>query len=189
MKRATLACALLIVASITLCAAKNDKFWALYEISHKEIYKNTLDISKLIPISLNEAEDVLNTLRKKENATYTYKVSPNTHNWLILSNKHRTYKEYTFTLKHTTASYGNNNCFYDKDFKAYALSFYFKWAMSKFELSSVSDETMNKFECNSYLHFKVLEVGMKYLLVPAKPHSDYNSTNHEMKIQALLNFK
>ena len=198
MKLINLACAMLVVAGMTSCAAESDESLNLNEVNfslektfnarsvnYQEGNKSALDLSEITPISLDEAEEILSTLREQKDASYTYELKSTTgepgQNILTVSGKYSVGKQHNFTLELTMITYDDDNSLYYKDNKAYASSSDYKWSLSGFGLSSSGNEGMYKFECNSYLYFKIAGEEMKYVQVPVKVFGDYNSTNHEMK--------
>lgn len=198
MKLINLACAMLVVAGMTSCAAESDESLNLNEVNfslektfnarsvnYQEGNKNALDLSEITPISLDEAEEILSTLRAQKDASYDYElksaVGEPGQNILTLSGKYSVGQQHTFTLELTMITYDDDNSLYYKDNKAYAASSDYKWSLSGFGLSSSGNEGMYKFECNSYLYFKIAGEELKYVQVPVKVYGDYNSTNHEMK--------
>ena len=197
MKLINLACAMLVVAGMTSCAAESDESLNLNEVNfslektfnarsvnYQEGNKNALDLSEITPISLDEAEEILSTLRAQKDASYDYElksaVGEPGQNILTLSGKYSVGQQHTFTLELTMITYDDNSLYY-KDNKAYAASSDYKWSLSGFGLSSSGNEGMYKFECNSYLYFKIAGEELKYVQVPVKVYGDYNSTNQEMK--------
>lgn len=198
MKLINLACAMLVVAGMTSCAAESDeslnqnevnfsleKTFNARSLNYQEGNKNALDLSELTPISSDEAEEILNTLREQKNASYSYelksKVGEPGQNVLTVSGKYSVGTQHAFTLELTMINYDDDNSLYYKDNKAYASSSDYKWVLSGFGLSSSGNEGMYKFECNSYLYFKIADEDLKFIQVPVKVYGDYNSVNHEMK--------
>ena len=198
MKLINLAWAVLIVAGLTSCAAESDESlnqnkvnFSLEEtfnarsVNYQEGNKNALDLSEITPISLDEAEEILNTLRKQKNASYTYELKSTVgepgQNILTVSGKYSVGNQHSFILELTMITYDDDNSLYYKSNNAYASSSDYKWSLSGFGLSSNGNEGMYKFECNSYLYFKIIDKEMKYVQIPVKVYGDYNSTNHEMK--------
>ena len=198
MKLINLAWAILMVVGLTSCAAESDeslnqnevdfsleKTFNARSVNYQEGNKSTLNLSEITPISLDEAELILNTLRKQNDASYTYELKSTVgkpgQNILTVSGKYSVGEEHNFTLELTMITYDDDNSLYYKDNKAYASSSEYKWSLSGFGLSSNGNEGMYKFECNSYLYFKIAGEEMKYIQVPVKVYGDYNSINHEMK--------
>ena len=187
-----------MVVGLTSCAAESDeslnqnevdfsleKTFNARSVNYQEGNKSTLNLSEITPISLDEAEQILNTLRKQNDASYTYELKSTVgkpgQNILTVSGKYSVGEEHNFTLELTMITYDDDNSLYYKDNKAYASSSEYKWSLSGFGLSSNGNEGMYKFECNSYLYFKIAGEEMKYIQVPVKVYGDYNSINHEMK--------
>ena len=187
-----------MVVGLTSCAAESDeslnqnevdfsleKTFNARSLNYQEGNKSTLNLSEITPISLDEAEQILNTLRKQNDASYTYELKSTVgkpgQNILTVSGKYSVGEEHNFTLELTMITYDDDNSLYYKDNKAYASSSEYKWSLSGFGLSSNGNEGMYKFECNSYLYFKIAGEEMKYIQVPVKVYGDYNSINHEMK--------
>lgn len=187
-----------MVVGLTSCAAESDeslnqnevdfsleKTFNARSVNYQEGNKSTLNLSEITPISLDEAELILNTLRKQNDASYTYELKSTVgkpgQNILTVSGKYSVGEEHNFTLELTMITYDDDNSLYYKDNKAYASSSEYKWSLSGFGLSSNGNEGMYKFECNSYLYFKIAGEEMKYIQVPVKVYGDYNSINHEMK--------
>ena len=187
-----------MVVGLTSCAAESDeslnqnevgfsleKTFNARSVNYQEGNKSTLNLSEITPISLDEAEQILNTLRKQNDASYAYELKSTVgkpgQNILTVSGKYSVGEEHNFTLELTMITYDDDNSLYYKDNKAYASSSDYKWSLSGFGLSSNGNEGMYKFECNSYLYFKIAGEEMKYIQVPVKVYGDYNSINHEMK--------
>ena len=75
-------------------------------------------------------------------------------------------------------NYTDDNSLYYKNCKASAKSSNYSWEITGFGLSSNSTEGLYKFECTSYLYFKVVEDGIQYVQVPVKVNGTYNPNNH-----------
>ena len=203
MKLINLVCAMLIIAGLTSCTAESnealnqnevnfslEKTFNARSLSYQEGSKNALNLSELTPISSDEAEKILSTLREQKDTSYTYelksKVGEPGQNVLTVSGKYKVGEQHAFTLELTMITYSDDNSLYYKGNNAFASSSDYKWALSGFGLSSSGNEGMYKFECNSYLYFKIVDEDIKFVQVPVKVYGNYNSTNHEMNFSYSL---
>jgi hypothetical protein len=55
----------------------------------------------------------------------------------------------------------------------------YHWHAHGFGLSTAGQSGMYKFECDSYLYFKLVDDGIRYIQVPLKIQGKYRPETHE----------
>ena len=197
MKFKNLACALLIVAGMASCTAESDvpvmneeitvsleKTFNARSVDYQEGGKNSLNLSDLAPVSVEEAHDILKVLREKKNAKSAHSISAKDgemgQKFLTVSAEQQIDNCHKLTLQMTMITYADDNSLYYKDYRAFAASDLYIWHMTGFGLSTVGSEGMYKIEGISNLYFKVVDKGVHYIQVPVKVTGNYNPKTHEV---------
>lgn len=197
MKLTNLACAILAAVCMASCTAENgttmsdeqvtlslEKTYNARSVKYVEGSKNTPNLSELAPVTLNEAEEILKTLRAQKNISTDHSVTSADgepgQKFLTVSAEYRVGNAHQFTLQLSMITYEDDGSLYYKDYKAFASSNLYKWHVNGFGLSTSGTEGMYKFECASYLYFKIADGEPTYLQVPVKVLGNYNPATHEM---------
>jgi hypothetical protein len=197
MKLKRIACAVLVAFGMASCTAESDaimnevetvvsleKDFNARSVDNRGGEKNGLELDNLIPASTDEATTILNMLREKKGLTETCSVTTKEgatdQSFLDIYAEQCVNNRYTLALQLQMISYADDNSLYYKDCKVSANSSQFLWHMTGFGFSSDGTNGMYKFECTSYLYFKVVEDGVKYLQIPVKVNGKYNPETHDV---------
>ena len=197
MKLKRIACAVLVALGMASCTAESDaivnevetkfsleKNFNARSVDNRSGEINGLELGNLIPASTDEATTILNMLRGKKGLTETCSVTTEEgatdQSFLNINAEQCVNNRYTLALQLQMISYADDNSLYYKDCKVSANSSQFLWHMTGFGFSSDGTNGMYKFECTSYLYFKVVEDGVKYLQIPVKVNGKYNPETHDV---------
>ena len=195
MKLKNFACALLVVMGMASCTAESDaivnevetsvsleKTFNARSVNYSKGGKNDLNLDNLVPVSTDEATAILNELRGKKNLTESNSIQTTEgaegQLFLNISAEQNVNNRHTLAIELQMINYTDDNSLYYKNCKASAKSSNYSWEITGFGLSSNSTEGLYKFECTSYLYFKVVEDGIQYVQVPVKVNGTYNPNNH-----------
>ena len=196
MKFKDLACALLVAVGMASCTAESDapvmneettvsleKTFNARNVDYQEDGKNSLNLSELTPVSVEEANNILKVLREKKDAKTAHSVSAKDgepgQTFLTVSAEQQIDGRHKLTLQMTMITYADDGSLYYKDYRAFAASDLYKWHMTGFGLSTAGPEGMYKIEGTSNLYFKVVDEGVRYIQVPVKVTGSYNPKTHE----------
>lgn len=197
MKTMNLVRTLLMAVGMASCTAVSDapmnneetttsleKNFNARSVNYHEGDKNCPNLSELIPVSENEAKQILNTLRShkgtKTNHAITEKAGNEGQTFLTISEEQQIDNRHTLTLQMTMISYADDGSLYYKDCKTFAASEQYIWHMTGFGLASNGNEGMYKIEGTSNLYFKVMGSSLYYIQVPVKVTGTYNPKTHEV---------
>ena len=205
MKLKNLVCALLAAVGMASCTAVSDapmnteeatfsleKTFNARSIDYQANGKNSLDLSELPPISIKEAENILQTLRNCTQMESSHSVQRTDgqegQTLLTVSAEQRVNNSHAFTIQLEMISYADDGSLYYKDYKAIASSNLYHWHTHGFGLSTAGQSGMYKFECDSYLYFKIVDNGIRYIQVPLKIQGKYRPDTHEANFTYSLYF-
>jgi len=203
MKLKNLACAMLVVISMASCTAESvatmnyeevtfslEKNYNARSVNYVEGSKNDLGLSELPPVSVQEAEDILKQLREKKGLTANHSLESKEgepgQKFLTVSAECCVSNAHKLTLQLCMISYEDDASLYYKDYKAFASSQLYKWHMNGFGLSTAGASGMYKFDCSSFLYFKIVDEGITYIQVPVKVAGEYNPSTHEINFTYTL---
>ena len=187
-----LACALLVAVCMASCTAESDEMKNLEEVtlsiektfnarslSYTEGSKNMPDLSVLPPVRIDEAENILHTLRGQKNLSESHSLQTEEgepgQKFLTVSTECSIGSQHKFTLQLSMITYEDDGSLYYKDCNAFASSDLYKWQLTGFGLASTRTAGIYTFECASYLYFKIADEGIKYFQVPVKVEGEYDS--------------
>lgn len=152
--------------------------------------KNSPNLSELTPVSVNEANSILNTLRSHKNAkvshAVTEKVGEAGQTFLTVSTEHQIGNNHRLTLQMTMITYVDDGSLYYKDYKTFAASEMYMWHMTGFSLASGGSEGIYKIEGTSNLYFKVMNDSLYYIQVPVKVNGTYDSKSQEVNFTYVI---
>jgi len=188
---------MLVAMSVASCTAESDapvmneetnlvsweKTFNARSVDYREGDKNSPNLSDLTAVTVEEVTEILSTLKncknvKKDNSVTAREGEPG-QTFLTVSTKQCINQEHTLTIQMEMITYADDGSLYYKNYNAFAASDLYKWHMTGFGLSSAGAEGMYKFECTSNLYFKVVEDGIRYILVPVKVIGNYNPKTHD----------
>ena len=139
MKLKNLVCALLAAVGMASCTAVSDapmnteeatfsleKTFNARSVDYQENSRNGLNLSDLPPVSIKEAEAILQTLRNCSQMESSHSVQSmdgqEGQTLLIVSAEQRVGNSHTFTIQLEMISYADDGSLYYKDYKAVASS-------------------------------------------------------------------
>lgn len=192
MKVKSLAYALIVAACMMSCTAESDQLENLDEVtlslektfnarslSYTEGSKNLPNLSELPPVSFEETESILYTLRAKKNLSEDHSLQTENgepgQKFLTISTECHVGSQHDLTIQLSMITYEDDGSLYYKDCHAFASSELYKWQLTGFGLSSTRTAGIYSFECVSYLYFKIADKGIKYFQVPVRVQGEYNS--------------
>ena len=192
MKVMNLACALLVAVCMVSCTAESDqlknvknetlsleKTFNARSLTYTAGSKNMPDLSQLPPVTIQEAEKILHTLRKQENVEEKHSLETQERasgqKNLIVSTECSVGKQHQFTLQLFMITYEDDGSLYYKECRAFASSSLYEWKLTGFGLASTRTAGMYTFECASYLYFKIAGEKTTYIQVPVKVEGEYDS--------------
>lgn len=195
MKLKNFVCALLAAWSLASCTAESDaivnevetsvsleKTFNARSVDYSKGGKNDLNLDDLVPVTTDEATAILNELRGKKNLTETNSLQTTEGEegqlFLNISAEQNVNNRHALKIELKMINYTDDNSLYYKECKASAQSSNYMWQITGFGLSSNSSDGMYKFECTSYLYFKVMGEVMEYFQVPVKVRGSYNPGTH-----------
>ncbi len=202
MKFRNLVCTLLAVLGMVSCTAESDTQMTREEeksvtlestfnarsVNYAEGNKISPSLSELPPVTIEEAKSILNTLRAENNPSVIQNVETKEgepgQKFLTVSTECTVNSANKLTLQLILINYEDDGSLYYKDYKATASSSLYKWHMNGFGLSTSGTSGLYKFDCISYLYFKIAEEGeITYLQVPLKVSGNYNPADHHMEFK------
>ena len=195
MKLKNFACALLVAMGMASCTAESDailnevetsvsleKTFNARSVDYSKGGKNDLNLDNLVPVTADEATAILNELRSKKNLTESNSIQTTEgaegQLFLNISAEQNVNNRHTLAIELQMINYTDDNSLYYKNCKASAKSSNYAWEITGFGLSSNSTDGLYKFECTSYLYFKVMGEIVQYVQVPVKVNGTYNPHNH-----------
>ena len=146
--------------------------------------KNSPNLSELTPVSVDEANNILNALRSHRNVKVNHAINEKAgeagQTFLTISTEQQIADSHRLTLQMTMITYADDGSLYYKDYKSFAASDMYMWHMTGFGLTSSGSEGMYKIEGTSNLYFKVMDDSLYYIQVPVKGTGTYNPKTHEV---------
>lgn len=177
---------ILLAILVASCTAKSDS--PLEEVIVPSILESryaasevseTEDLSALPAISLSETENILNTLHNHTNAKEELVVEKEDNAQLHVIIKQTIGNKYAFTIQLNLSNYEDGTLFYN-GYESSCSSDLMKWDVSGFALASSNTEKYTyNFSSNSYLYFKVVDNGIRYMRVPVKIQGSYHTDNNQ----------
>ena len=198
-----LACALLVAVCMASCAAEStepetttevafslEKTFNARSLTYTAGSKNMPDLSQLPPVTVDEAEKILHTLRDhknlKEERSIRTTEGTQGQKFLTINTECSVGNQHKLTLQLDMITYEDDGSLYYKDCTGFASSSLYKWQLTGFGLASTSTAGLYTFECTSYLYFKLADGETDYIQVPVKVEGNYNSTIHEVNFTYFL---
>lgn len=197
MKFRNLACAVLAAFGMASCTAESDaivnemetkvsleKTFNARSIDQSSVSKDGPSLSQLVPLTADEATTILNTLSKPKQLVDSHSVEASEgapgQTYLTISTEKRVDSRHTLQLQLQMITYADDNSLYYKGCQSSSCSSNYLWSISGFGLSSNGTDGTYKFECASYLYFKIMEEEIKYLQVPVKVSGTYDPKSNDM---------
>lgn len=189
--------ALLAVLSMVSCTAESDTIVNEKESNsisleksfnassfNRQMGDSELELDELIPVTTEEAIDILNVLRSRKNLTESNSVKATEgapgQTFLTISTEQCINNCHFLEFQMEMISYADDNSLYYKSSKTCAKSSNYQWDLTGFGLYSNGPDGTFRIECTSYLYFKVMEETIKFVQVPVKLNGIYNPENHKV---------
>lgn len=177
---------ILLVILFASCTAESDS--PLEEVVMPSVLESryaatevseTEDLSSLAAISLAETENILDILHNHTNAKEELTIEQQGDARMRVIIKQTIGNKYAFTIQLNLSSYEDGTLFYN-GYENSCSSDLMKWDMSGFALASSNTEKYTyNFTSNSYLYFKVVDNGIRYMRVPVKVQGNYHTDNNK----------
>lgn len=194
--------AMLVMMSLAACSAESndpvesqtstyslEKTFGARSVTYDENNSDNLNLSSLPAISTSEANGILSALRKHTNVEESQDVDITARtekNTLFTVTAQQTINgKYTFTIQLNMIGYSDGSLAY-KSYNASSSSTLFQWYLKGFSLSTNGASGNFKFECISYLYFKIADGGIKYLEVPISIKGIYDPAHQKASFNYTL---
>ena len=153
-------------------------------VDYSSVSKDGLSLNQLVPLTADEATAILNTLSNPKQFVDSHSVEASEgtpgQTFLTISSEKCVDSRHTLQLQLQMITYADDNSLYYKGCQASTNSSNYMWRISGFGLSSNGADGTYKFECASYLYFKIMEEGIKYVQVPVRVSGKYDPKSNDM---------
>ena len=194
--------AMLMLWSMTACTAyENDPMEQVENISSltstygarslatSDTLFKKLHLDELPGISSKEACSILSSIKAHNQSEKHFAVTENPHgdhSDVDITMDETIGHKYTFTIQlHMQKNYENGVTYY-KSYDANCSANTFEWYIKGFSFATDNSTGNNKFEGPSYLYFKILEEGCKYIQVPVTIKGTYCPNNNKAEFTYAL---
>ena len=202
MKNFMMLVAILLMWSMTACTVNENDPMSLAEninsltstygarsLATSDALFKKLHLEELPGISSEEAYTILSNIKAHKQSEKNYAVTENPHGDhcdVDVTMDETISHQYTFRIQLHMQKDHENGITYYKSYDATCSANTFEWYIKGFSFATDNATGDNKFEGPSYLYFKILEDGYKYIQVPVTIQGTYCPINNKAEFSYAL---